>query len=76
MMEAYIRAGNESVMAPDYIVNELILKGTNQSFYTLTSGAVKTVSCTQLDVYKRQPQDPPERRNLKTAVIIVTGTDK
>ena len=24
-MEAYIRVGNESVIAPDYIVNELIL---------------------------------------------------
>ena len=43
VMEAYIRVGNESVIAPDYIVNELILKGTNQSFDTLT------------DVYKRQP---------------------
>ena len=32
VMEAYIRVGNESVIAPDYIVNELILKGTNQSF--------------------------------------------
>ena len=41
MMEAYIRVGNESVIAPDYIVNELILKGTNQSFDTLTTEAVK-----------------------------------
>ena len=41
VMEAYIRVGNESVLAPDYIVNELILKGTNQSFDTLTTEAVK-----------------------------------
>ena len=41
VMEAYIRVENESVIAPDYIVNELILKGTNQSFDTLTTGAVK-----------------------------------
>ncbi len=41
VMEAYIRVGNESVIAPDYIVNELILKGTNQSFDTLTTDAVK-----------------------------------
>lgn len=41
VMEAYIRVGNESVIAPDYIVNELILKGTNQSFDTLTTNAVK-----------------------------------
>ena len=41
VMEAYIRVGNESVIAPDYIVNELILKGTNQSFDTITTDAVK-----------------------------------
>jgi ATP-dependent DNA helicase RecG len=28
---AYIRIGNESVIAPDYILNELILKGTNRT---------------------------------------------
>ena len=41
VMEAYIRVGNESVIAPAYIVNELILKGTNQSFDTLTTDAMK-----------------------------------
>lgn len=40
-MEAYIRIGNESVIAPDYIVNELILKGTNQSFDRLITNAIK-----------------------------------
>lgn len=35
--EAYIRIGNESVAAPDYILNELILKGKNQSFDALIS---------------------------------------
>ena len=30
--EAYIRLGNESVPAPDYILNELILKGTNRTY--------------------------------------------
>ena len=39
--DGVIRVGNESVIAPDYIVNELILKGTNQSFDTLTTEAVK-----------------------------------
>ncbi|MEG1359486.1 MAG: ATP-binding protein [Clostridia bacterium] len=33
--EAYIRVGNESVIAPDYIVNELILKGSNRSYDSL-----------------------------------------
>ena len=41
VMEAYVRVGNESVIAPDYIVNELILKGTNQSFDTLLTDALK-----------------------------------
>lgn len=39
--EAYIRIGNESIIAPDYILNELILKGTNQSFDTLITDAAK-----------------------------------
>ena len=30
--EAYIRVGNESIKAPDYRLNELILKGSHQSF--------------------------------------------
>lgn len=38
-MEAYIRIGNESVIAPDYIVNELILKGTHRSFDALITDA-------------------------------------
>lgn len=33
--EAYIRVGNESAPAPDYVLNELILKGTNRSFDAL-----------------------------------------
>ena len=41
VMEAYVRVGNESVIAPDYIVNELILKGTNQSFDTLLTDSLK-----------------------------------
>lgn len=41
VMEAYIRVGNETVVAPDYVVNELILKGTNKSFDALISSAHK-----------------------------------
>lgn len=37
VMEAYIRVGNESILAPDYVVNELILKGTNRSFDALVT---------------------------------------
>lgn len=42
IMEAYVRVGNESMRAPDYIVNELILKGTNQSFDALITDARKS----------------------------------
>lgn len=37
IMEAFIRIGNESIVAPDYIVNELILKGENRSFDSLVT---------------------------------------
>ncbi len=37
VMEAYIRIGNESVIAPDYILNQLILKGMNRTYDALTS---------------------------------------
>lgn len=39
--EAYIRIGNETVPAPDYVLNELILKGTNRSFDALISDIQK-----------------------------------
>lgn len=42
IMEAYVRVGNESMRAPDYILNELILKGTNQSFDALITDARKS----------------------------------
>ncbi len=35
--EAYIRSGNESVVAPAHILNELILKGTNQTYDSLVT---------------------------------------
>lgn len=41
IMEAYIRIGNDTVAAPDYVVNELILKGTNRSFDALISDSHK-----------------------------------
>ena len=41
VMTAYIRVGSESVPAPDYVVNELILKGTNQTFDALLTDARK-----------------------------------
>lgn len=37
VMEAYIRIGNESVSAPNYVLNQLILKGMNRSYDTLSS---------------------------------------
>ena len=50
VMEAYIRIGNESVIAPDYVVNELILKGTHRSFDGLvTDSSKKDYSFTLLE---------------------------
>jgi len=37
VMEAYIRVGNESVLAPDYVRNQLILKGMNRTYDALIS---------------------------------------
>lgn len=42
IMEAYIRIGNESVIAPDYVVNELILKGENRSYDSLSTDKKKS----------------------------------
>lgn len=36
-MEAYIRIGNESVIAPAYVLNQLVLKGINRTYDALTS---------------------------------------
>ena len=37
LMEAYIRLGNESVVAPSYVLNQLLLKGMNRTYDALTS---------------------------------------
>nr|WP_321294524.1 ATP-binding protein [uncultured Sphaerochaeta sp.] len=42
IMEAYIRVGNESIVAPEHILNELILKGTNKSFDAMISDVQKS----------------------------------
>ena len=57
---AYIRAGNESVPAPDHILNELILKGQNKTFdSTLTKYKKADYSFTLMEATYRQ------RANLK-----------
>ncbi len=37
VMEAYIRIGNESVIAPAYVLNQLVLKGMNRTYDALAS---------------------------------------
>ena len=37
IMEAYIRIGNESVIAPSYVLNQLILKGMHRTYDELVS---------------------------------------
>jgi len=52
---AYIRVGNESVIAPDYILHELILKGTNRTFdKTTTTHKKEDYSFTLLEATYRQ----------------------
>lgn len=47
--EVYVRAGNQSVIAPEHILNNLILKGKNLSFDALpTSYHIKDLSFTLL----------------------------
>lgn len=42
VMAAYIRIGNESIVAPDYVLNELILKGLNRSFDAIITDVKKS----------------------------------
>ncbi len=41
VMETYIRIGNESVIAPSFALNQLILKGMNRTYDTLNSEYAK-----------------------------------
>jgi ATP-dependent DNA helicase RecG len=52
---AYIRVGSESVPAPDHILNELILKGTNRTFDSIATEYKKDeYSFTLLEATYRQ----------------------
>jgi len=42
VQEAYIRSGNESIIAPSHILNELVLKGLNQTYDTLKTNYKKS----------------------------------
>jgi ATP-dependent DNA helicase RecG len=42
--ESYIRIGNESIIAPDHILNELILKGTNRSFDAMITDELRSAA--------------------------------
>jgi ATP-dependent DNA helicase RecG len=63
--EAYIRMGNESVPAPGYILNELILKGSNRTFDALaTEFKRESYSFTLLEAtYRERTRTPWEERN-------------
>jgi len=53
--EAYVRMGNESVPAPNYMLSELILKGTNRTYDALpTEYLKKDYSFTLLEATYRQ----------------------
>ena len=40
--QAYIRLGNESIIAPEHILHELILRGTNQTYDSLPTRFLKS----------------------------------
>jgi ATP-dependent DNA helicase RecG len=63
--EAYIRIGNESNPVPDYVLNELILKGTNRTFDALvTEFRRESYSFTLLEAtYRERTRLPWEERN-------------
>lgn len=42
VQEAYIRSGNESIIAPTHILNELILKGSNQTYDAIGTRLLKS----------------------------------
>ena len=41
IMDAYIRVGNESIVAPDYMLNDFIFEGMNRSFDAIVTDARK-----------------------------------
>lgn len=58
IMEAHIRIGNESIVAPDYVLNELILKGSNRSYDALITDAKRAdYSFTLLEATYREQTD-------------------
>jgi ATP-dependent DNA helicase RecG len=63
--EAYIRIGNESNPAPDYVSNELILKGTNRTYDALaTEFKRENYSFNLLEAtYRERTRIPWEERN-------------
>lgn len=63
--EAYFRMGNESVPAPDYILNELILKGSNRTYDALaTEFKRENYSFTLLEAtYRERTRLQWEQRN-------------
>lgn len=53
--EAYIRSGNQSVLAPEHILNDLILKGKNLTFDVLPSEyEIKDLSFTLLSATMKE----------------------
>ncbi|MCL2766948.1 MAG: putative DNA binding domain-containing protein, partial [Peptococcaceae bacterium] len=63
--EAYIRLGNESIPTPDYIISELILKGTNRTYDALaTEWKRESYSFTLLEAtYRERTRLAWEQRN-------------
>ncbi len=77
VMEAYVRVGNESVTAPDYIVNELILKGTHRSFDGLITDTRKQdYSFTLLEATYRERTGSVTAPDYIVNELILKGTHR
>jgi len=70
--QAYVRIGNESIPAPDYMLNELILKGTNRTYDVVaTEHTKKSVSFTLLQAtYLHRTRIPFEESDFGSFGLI------
>ena len=76
--EAYIRLGDESIVAPDHILHELILDGMNESFDALvTKYVAKDFALTKLrERYRRWTGKSFDDKFLASFGLVEEETNK
>ena len=76
-MQAFVRIGNSSVPAPEYILKELILKGSNQTFDSLpTEHHMEEYSFTLLEATYRERTHIPFNNSDYQSFGLVTSDGK